>query len=82
MDRTSLFLETSTKLGPALRLYETSGFEYQETRKPDSHYARADVYMVWREPTTAGASKSEKPRKRVGSKPEPKSRKATRKIST
>lgn len=44
-----LFLETSTKLGPALRLYESVGFEYQKTLKPDSHYARADVYMTWRD---------------------------------
>lgn len=46
----SLFLETSTKLGTALRLYESVGFEYQRALKPDSHYARADVYMVWRDP--------------------------------
>lgn len=81
----SLFLETSTKLGPALRLYETSGFEYQQTRKPDSHYARADVYMVWREPTKAGASRRTKSRKRVAgaaSKPAATSRKSTRKASS
>jgi len=50
---TLLFLETSTKLGPALRLYESVGFEYQKALKPDSHYARADVYMVWRETSAA-----------------------------
>lgn len=45
-----LFLETNRKLTPALRLYESMGFEHQPSIKPDSHYARADVYMVWREP--------------------------------
>ncbi len=44
-----LFLETNSKLGPALRLYESVGFEYQANLKPDSHYARADVYMEWRD---------------------------------
>lgn len=58
-----LFLETSTKLGPALRLYESVGFEYQATLKPDSHYARADVYMVWR-----GASKRRRPAAGVAAK--------------
>lgn len=45
-----LFLETNSKLVPALRLYESLGFERQPSIKPDSHYARADVYMVWRDP--------------------------------
>jgi DNA-binding MarR family transcriptional regulator/GNAT superfamily N-acetyltransferase len=47
-----LFLETNSKLEPALRLYESMGFERQPAIKPDSHYARADVYMVWRDPRT------------------------------
>jgi ribosomal protein S18 acetylase RimI-like enzyme len=45
-----LFLETNSKLAPALRLYESMGFEHQPSVKPDSHYDRADVYMVWRDP--------------------------------
>lgn len=45
----TLFLETNTKLAPAIRLYETVGFEHQASLKPDSHYSRADVYMVWRD---------------------------------
>ncbi|MCA1713868.1 MAG: GNAT family N-acetyltransferase, partial [Gammaproteobacteria bacterium] len=45
-----LFLETNTKLSPAIRLYESAGFEHQARRKPDSHYDRADVYMIWRSP--------------------------------
>lgn len=45
-----LFLETNDKLVPAVRLYESMGFEHQPTLKPGSHYARANVYMVWRAP--------------------------------
>lgn len=45
-----LFLETNSKLEPAIRLYESVGFEHQATRKPDSHYQRSDVYMIWRKP--------------------------------
>lgn len=46
-----LFLESNRKLATALRLYERAGFEHQTSRKPDSHYARSDVYMIWRERT-------------------------------
>lgn len=42
-----LFLESSSKLGPALRLYESVGFRHRPAPRPGSHYARADVYMVW-----------------------------------
>jgi ribosomal protein S18 acetylase RimI-like enzyme len=45
-----LFLETNSKLIPAVRLYESMGFEHQPSTKPDSHYARANIYMVWRGP--------------------------------
>ncbi|MBN9309786.1 MAG: MarR family transcriptional regulator/GNAT family N-acetyltransferase [Devosia sp.] len=43
-----LFLETNSKLKTAIRLYETSGFEHQPAVKADSHYSRADTYMIWR----------------------------------
>jgi hypothetical protein len=43
-----LFLESSSKLGPALALYESSGFEHRPAPRPGSQYARADIYMVWR----------------------------------
>lgn len=45
-----LLLETNSKLTPAVRLYESMGFEHQASIKPDSHYDRADVYMVWHDP--------------------------------
>ena len=48
---TTLFLETNSVLKPAITLYESVGFEHRG-RKPDSHYARSDVYMVWRDPNT------------------------------
>lgn len=42
-----LSLETSSKLGPALHLYEGFGFKRQASPKPGSGYRRADVYMIW-----------------------------------
>ena len=45
----TLFLETNSALKPAISLYERAGFEHRG-RKPDSHYQRSDVYMVWRDP--------------------------------
>jgi ribosomal protein S18 acetylase RimI-like enzyme len=45
---TELFLESSSQLGPALALYESAGFEHLPAPRPGSHYARADIYMVWR----------------------------------
>lgn len=55
MDARMLFLETNSRLAPAIRLYETSGFVH--TPKPEpSHYQRADVYMVWHNAEPADAS--------------------------
>jgi GNAT superfamily N-acetyltransferase len=45
-----LFLESSSRLAPALALYESVGFRHRPAPRPGSHYARADVYMVF-EPT-------------------------------
>jgi len=42
----TLFLESNSRLKPALHLYEKLGFEHQP-KKTDSHYQRADVYMVY-----------------------------------
>ena len=44
-----LFLESHRRLQTALKLYESAGFEVQPGRKPDSHYQRSDVYMIYRE---------------------------------
>lgn len=48
-----LFLESQRRLQPALRLYESVGFEMQPGVKPGSHYQRADVYMIYRGPPQA-----------------------------
>ncbi|HEY0199687.1 MAG TPA: GNAT family N-acetyltransferase [Rhodanobacter sp.] len=42
-----LFLESSSKLKPALNMYERAGFVLQPAHRPGSHYARADVYMIY-----------------------------------
>lgn len=44
---TTLFLESSSRLGPALALYESAGFAHRPAPRPGSHYRRADVYMVY-----------------------------------
>jgi GNAT superfamily N-acetyltransferase len=43
-----LFLESSSKLKRALKLYETNGFRHAPRPRSVSHYQRADVYMVYR----------------------------------
>jgi DNA-binding MarR family transcriptional regulator/ribosomal protein S18 acetylase RimI-like enzyme len=48
MDAKQLFLETNTKLAPAIRLYESVGFEHQPSVREGTHYSRANVYMIWR----------------------------------
>ncbi len=42
-----LFLETHTKLKPAMRIYEKLGFEIAKNPKGDI-YAGTDCYMVWK----------------------------------
>jgi GNAT superfamily N-acetyltransferase len=42
-----LYLESSSVLQPALRMYEGAGFVHHPAPRPGSHYARADVHMVW-----------------------------------
>lgn len=49
-----LFLESSRRLGPALALYESVGFRHRPAPRPGTHYARADVYMVWEPDAAAG----------------------------
>ncbi|WP_158880291.1 helix-turn-helix domain-containing GNAT family N-acetyltransferase [Rhodanobacter sp. L36] len=61
---TMLFLESSKKLKPALHMYQRAGFVLQSANRPDSHYARADVYMIYAPPKKSAA----KPRKRIAGK--------------
>ena len=42
-----LYLESSSMLSPALHLYESAGFVHHPAPRPGSHYARADVHMIW-----------------------------------
>ena len=51
IDGATLFLESSKRLAPALRLYESSGFVHQPAPRPGSHYQRADVYMIYQPQT-------------------------------
>ncbi|MFN3842920.1 MAG: GNAT family N-acetyltransferase [Rehaibacterium terrae] len=51
-----LFLESNSRLQPALRLYASMGFQMQPSPRPGSHYQRADVYMIWRDPEAARAA--------------------------
>lgn len=44
---TELFLESNSRLSAAIHLYETAGFQHAP-RPGDSHYERADVYMVYK----------------------------------
>lgn len=44
----TLFLESHSSLAPALHLYESAGFRHTPRDAP-SDYARADVYMVYRD---------------------------------
>ncbi|MBL4686928.1 MAG: bifunctional helix-turn-helix transcriptional regulator/GNAT family N-acetyltransferase [Nannocystaceae bacterium] len=46
LDGQRLFLESSKKLSPALKLYESFGFVHTPRPGGASPYARADVYMV------------------------------------
>jgi DNA-binding MarR family transcriptional regulator/GNAT superfamily N-acetyltransferase len=48
--KTRLFLESNSKLKPALKLYESAGFKHIKKPDGDSHYQRADVYMEFFEP--------------------------------
>lgn len=53
---TTLFLESNSRLKPALALYESAGFAHRPAPRPGSHYRRADVYMVY-EPERRAARK-------------------------
>lgn len=55
-----LFLESSSKLRPALYMYECAGFVLQKTVRPGSHYARSDVYMIYMPQRSARPWRSKK----------------------
>lgn len=42
-----LYLESNSRLAPALALYESAGFRHEPPPEA-SEYARADIYMVYR----------------------------------
>lgn len=44
-----LFLESHDSLRPALKLYETGGFEHAPSPDETSPYARSNIYMVFKE---------------------------------
>lgn len=52
-----LFLESNSRLAPALKLYESTGFVHQSSLRPGSHYQRSDVYMI-HQPGQAGRRRS------------------------
>lgn len=43
-----LYLESNSKLAPALALYESVGFVHAPRPPAETHYQRANVYMEWR----------------------------------
>ncbi len=45
--RSLLYLESNSRLTPALALYESLGFQHRARPGGDSHYQRADVYMEY-----------------------------------
>ena len=62
MNADTLFLESNSRLAPALGLYESVGFRPAPRPRSASHYERSDVYMVY-EPGT-GATPKAKPAQR------------------
>jgi DNA-binding MarR family transcriptional regulator/ribosomal protein S18 acetylase RimI-like enzyme len=52
----TLFLETNSKLAPAIALYESVGFVRQAQTRADTHYKRADVYMIYTPKAAARAT--------------------------
>lgn len=47
LDGRELYLESSSVLTPALAMYESVGFRHHPAPRAGSHYARADVHMIW-----------------------------------
>ena len=51
-----LYLESSSPLTTAIAMYERSGFRHHPAPRAGSHYARADVHMIWEPQADACAS--------------------------
>jgi putative acetyltransferase len=47
LDGRELYLESSRPLTTAIAMYERSGFRHHPAPRAGSHYARADVHMIW-----------------------------------
>lgn len=47
LDGRELYLESSSRLTNAIAMYERSGFRHHAAPRVGSHYARADVHMIW-----------------------------------
>ncbi len=47
LDGCELYLESSSSLTNAIAMYERSGFRHHPAPRAGSHYARADVHMIW-----------------------------------
>ena len=58
MGAKQLFLESNSKLKPALTLYEAHGFRHAPRPKMASHYSRSDVYMVYEPRETRSSRRS------------------------
>jgi len=52
-----LFLESSSILKTALRMYEQAGFVLQPAVREGSHYERADVYMIYQPEQRQGSAR-------------------------
>lgn len=59
----TLFLESSSILKPALHMYERAGFVLQPAIRVGSHYARADVYMIYAPKKASMPTSKSAPRK-------------------
>jgi len=47
LDGRELYLESSSVLTPSIAMYESVGFRHHPAPRAGSHYARADVHMIW-----------------------------------
>lgn len=56
MNAKTLFLESSSRLTPAIALYESVGFHHAPRPRSATHYTRSDVYMVYAPEPAADAS--------------------------